>query len=174
MKELKQLENKKIDLSSIKVAIFDFDDTLAIHKDKDYLKHRNENEENLLNYYLNAYLNPESFYETIEPCLISDSLQNLIKTFETKGVKIYCVLVLGTAFLYYESKINNEQEIIIKIEVYRRFGTLILSAIFTLILMRYELIVIEFILLGLSIIEIFVNKSLCNKLSNYSIVAKNG
>lgn len=47
MKEVKQLENKKIDLSSIKVAIFDFDDTLAIHKDKDYLKHRNENEENL-------------------------------------------------------------------------------------------------------------------------------
>lgn len=69
---------------------------------------------------------------------------------------------------------EEQQEIIIKIEVYRRLGTLILSAIFTLILMRYELIVIEFILLGLSIIEIFVNKSLCNKLSNYSIVAKNG
>ena len=63
---------------------------------------------------------------------------------------------------------EEQQEIIIKIEVYRRLGTLILSAIFTLILMRYELIVIEFILLGLSIIEIFVNKSLCNKLSNYS------
>ena len=82
MKEVKQLENKKIDLSSIKVAIFDFDDTLAIHKDKDYLKHRNENEENLLNYYLNAYLNPESFYETIESCSICDSLQNLIKNFK--------------------------------------------------------------------------------------------
>ena len=91
----------------------------------------------------------------------------MIKTFETKGVKIYCVFVLGTAFLYYESKINNEQEIIIKIEVYRRLGTLILSAIFTLILMRYELIVIEFILLGLSIIEIFINKRLCSKLAKY-------
>lgn len=63
---------------------------------------------------------------------------------------------------------DEQQEIIIKIEVYRRLGTLILSAIFTLILMKYELIVIEFILLGLSIIEIFINKSLCNKLSNYS------
>ena len=63
---------------------------------------------------------------------------------------------------------EEQQEIIIKIEVYRRIGTLILSAIFTLILMKYELIVIEFILLGLSIIEIFINKSLCNKLSNYS------
>ena len=53
----------KISLKNIKVAIFDFDDTLAIHKDVDYQKHRNENEEKLLNYYLNAYLNPEKFYE---------------------------------------------------------------------------------------------------------------
>lgn len=69
---------------------------------------------------------------------------------------------------------EEQQEIIIKIEVYRRLGTLILSAIFTLILMKYELIVIEFILLGLSSIEIFINKRLCSKLANYSIVAKNG
>ena len=62
---------------------------------------------------------------------------------------------------------EEQQEIIIKIEVYRRLGTLILSAIFTLILMRYELIVIEFILLGLSIIEIFINKRLCSKLAKY-------
>ena len=62
---------------------------------------------------------------------------------------------------------EEQQEIIIKIEVYRRLGTLILSAIFTLILMKYELIVIEFILLGLSIIEIFINKRLCSKLANY-------
>ena len=40
------MKNKEIDLSNIKVAIFDFDETLAIHKDKEYLKHRNENEEN--------------------------------------------------------------------------------------------------------------------------------
>ena len=63
---------------------------------------------------------------------------------------------------------EEQQEIIIKIEVYRRLGTLILSAIFTLILMKYELIVIEFILLGLSSIEIFINKRLCSKLANYS------
>ncbi len=59
---------------------------------------------------------------------------------------------------------EEQQEIIIKIEVYRRLGTLILSTIFTLILMYYQLIVIEFILLGLSIIEIFINKKLCDKL----------
>lgn len=61
---------------------------------------------------------------------------------------------------------DEQQKIVIDIEIYRRLGTLILSAIFTLILMKYELIVIEFILLGLSIGEIFINKKLCDKLKN--------
>lgn len=64
---------------------------------------------------------------------------------------------------------DEQQKIVIDIEIYRRLGTLILSAIFTLILMKYELIVIEFILLGLSIVEIFINKKLHNKLKNYNI-----
>ena len=64
---------------------------------------------------------------------------------------------------------EEQQKIVIDIEVYRRLGTLILSAIFTLILMKYELIVIEFILLGLSIGEIFVNKKLCDKLKSYEM-----
>lgn len=63
---------------------------------------------------------------------------------------------------------DEQQKIVIDIEIYRRLGTLILSAIFTLILMKYELIVIEFILLGLSIGEIFINKKLYNKLKNYN------
>lgn len=92
------MKNKKIDLSKIKVAIFDFDDTLAIHKDRDFNKHRNETEDNLLNYYLNAYLNPQSFYEAIEPCYILSSLQNLIKIFETKGIKMYCVSGMKFSF----------------------------------------------------------------------------
>ena len=92
------MKNKEIDLSNIKVAIFDFDETLAIHKDKEYLKHRNENEENLINYYLNAYLNPETFYETIEPCSISKKIQELIKKLEIKGVKIYCVSGMKFSF----------------------------------------------------------------------------
>ncbi len=62
---------------------------------------------------------------------------------------------------------DEQQKAIIDIEVYRRVGTLILSAIFTLILMKYELILIEFILLGLSIIEIFINKKLYNELEKY-------
>lgn len=67
---------------------------------------------------------------------------------------------------------EQQQKIIIDIEVYRRVGTLILSTIFTLILMKYELIVIECILLGLCIIEIFINKKLCNKLDQISIMNK--
>lgn len=92
------MKNKKIDLNNIKVAIFDFDDTLAIHKDKDFLKHKNENEENFLNYYLNAYLNPDSFYETIEPCIMSDSLYKLISFFKNNDVKIYCVSGMRFSF----------------------------------------------------------------------------
>lgn len=42
---------------------------------------------------------------------------------------------------------DEQQKIVIDIEIYRRLGTLILNAIFTLILMKCELIVIEFILL---------------------------
>ena len=91
------------------------------------------------------------------------------------SIGFFLILAIRDSFQTYIEDIaltisnkEEQQEIIIKIEVYRRLGTLILSAIFTLILMKYELIVIEFILLSLSISEIFINKSLCNKLSNYS------
>ena len=67
-----------INLENIKVVIFDFDDTLAIHKDKDYLRHRRENEDKYLSYYLNAYKNPKAFYEDIEPCLKSEILYKFI------------------------------------------------------------------------------------------------
>lgn len=90
----------KINLNNIKVAIFDFDDTLAIHKDKDYIKHRNENEENLLNYYLNAYLNPNSFYDSIEPCNMSKSIFKLISILRENNVKIYCVSGMKFSFQF--------------------------------------------------------------------------
>ena len=53
---------QNINLDNIKVVIFDFDDTLAIHKDKDFCKHRRENENKYLGYYLNAYKEPNTFY----------------------------------------------------------------------------------------------------------------
>lgn len=92
------MKKQKISLKNIKVAIFDFDDTLAVHKDKNYLKNRNGNEENFLNYYLNAYLNPNSFYETIEPCIVSESLYKLINFFKNNDVKMYCVTGMRFSF----------------------------------------------------------------------------
>lgn len=90
----------KNSLDNIKVAIFDFDDTLAIHKDKEYIKHRNENEENLLNYFLKAYLNPEKFYEIIEPCDISESILKLINVLRKNNVKMYCVSGMRFSFQF--------------------------------------------------------------------------
>ena len=62
------------------------------------------------------------------------------------------------------TKQDEQQKIMINIETYRKLGPLLLSAIFTLILMKYELIVIEFVLLILSIIEIAVNRKMYKKL----------
>ena len=92
------MKKQKINLENIKVAIFDFDDTLAIHKDKDYIKHRNENEDSFINYYLNAYLNEDSFYETIEPCVMSDSLYKMISILKNNGAKVYCVTGMKFSF----------------------------------------------------------------------------
>lgn len=52
----------------------------------------------------------------------------------------------------------------IDIEVYRKLVQLLLSGLFTLILMKYELVVIECILLLLSIVEIIINNKMCKKL----------
>lgn len=62
------------------------------------------------------------------------------------------------------TKQDEQQKIMINIETYRKLGQLLLSVVFTLILMKYELIVIEFILLGLSAVEIIVNRKMCKKL----------
>lgn len=88
----------KNSLKNIKVAIFDFDDTLAIHKDKDYQKHRNESEEKLQNYYLDAYLVPEKFYEIIEQCNMSESILKLINILRKNNVKIFCVSGMKFSF----------------------------------------------------------------------------
>lgn len=67
-----------LNLENIKVVIFDYDGTLAIYRDKDFVKHRNESEDKRLNYYLKAYQNPNSFYEKIELCDRSENLYNFI------------------------------------------------------------------------------------------------
>ena len=87
-----------INLENIKVVIFDFDDTLAIHKDKDYLRHRRENEDKYLSYYLNAYKNPKAFYEDIEPCLKSETLYKFINNLRNMSIKMYCLSGMKFSF----------------------------------------------------------------------------
>lgn len=62
------------------------------------------------------------------------------------------------------TKKEEQQKIMIDIEVYRKLVQLLLSGLFTLILMKYELVVIECILLLLSIVEIIINNKMCKKL----------
>ena len=45
----------------------------------------------------------------------------------------------------------------VDLEVYRKIGYLLLSAIVTFILYQYELIIVEFILLLVAFIELFIN-----------------
>lgn len=87
-----------MELKDIKVAIFDFDDTLAIHKDPNFKKKRNENENNFFNYYVQAYLSPDNFYEEIEPCLTSSTLHKLITLLKNNSVKLYCLTGVKFSF----------------------------------------------------------------------------
>lgn len=92
------MKNNNFNLKNIKVVIFDFDDTLAIHKDRDYIKHRNESKESLYDFYLSAYLNPNSFYESIEPCNISESILKFVIILRENNVKMYCVSGMRFSF----------------------------------------------------------------------------
>ena len=92
------MEEKSIKLNKIKIAIFDFDDTLAIHQDKEFFKHRNESESNFLSYFKNAYTKSNSFYDTIEPCSVLEPLYKLVKFFEKSRVKMYCVTGMQFSF----------------------------------------------------------------------------
>lgn len=89
---------QNINLENTKVVIFDFDDTLAIHKDKDFSIHRRESEDKYLGYYLNAYKNPNTFYENIEPCEKSQMLYNFTVELRNKGIKMYCLSGMKFSF----------------------------------------------------------------------------
>ncbi len=87
-----------MNLNNIKVVIFDFDDTLAIHNDKDFSKKSRESEDMYLNYYLNAYKNPNTFYEDIEPCIKSEVLNDFIITLRKNNIKMYCLSGMKFSF----------------------------------------------------------------------------
>lgn len=80
---------KTIDLRKIKLAIYDFDDTLAIHRDRDYVQHRKELGE--LTYFEKAYCNPENFYDEIDPCDVSENMLNLTAYLRLHNVKMFCL-----------------------------------------------------------------------------------
>lgn len=75
-------------LENIKIAVFDFDDTLAMHVDKDYRTHRKENSNE---YFINAYKYPKDFYEKIEPCTVSKAMKTLVENCRVKNIPMYCV-----------------------------------------------------------------------------------
>ena len=87
-----------INLNNIKVAIFDFDDTLAIHRDKDYANKRNEDYNVFLDFYKNAYLNSDNFYDEIEVCDMSDSLYKFIDMLRKQGTKLYVLSGMKFSF----------------------------------------------------------------------------
>ena len=87
-----------MNIDNIKVVIFDFDDTLAIHRDKNFINHRNENEEKRLGYYLNAYQNHDSFYDEVEPCDRSEVLYRLVQELRNKNIKMYCLSGMKFSF----------------------------------------------------------------------------
>ena len=90
--------NNNLNIDTIKVVIFDFDGTLAIHKDKDFVKHRNESDDKRLNYYASAFQNPNGFFEEIEPCDKSEILYNLINKLRNKNIKMYCLSAMKFSF----------------------------------------------------------------------------
>ena len=83
----------------------------------------------------------------------------------------FCILAVRDSFrIYIEdtalkiTKREEHQKVMINIEVYRKLGQLILSGAFTLILIKYDLIVIEIILLLLSIVEVIINKEMIKRI----------
>ena len=87
-----------LNLENIKVVIFDYDGTLAIHRDKDFVKHRNESVDKRLNYYANAYQKPSNFYIDIEPCDRSEVLYKLVQELRNKNIKMYCLSGMKFSF----------------------------------------------------------------------------
>ena len=87
-----------LDLNNIKVVIFDFDDTLAIHRDKEFNIHRRESEDKFISFYENAYKYSDTFYEEIEPCDRSEVLYNFINELRNRNIKMYCLSGMKFSF----------------------------------------------------------------------------
>ncbi len=77
-----------ISLENIKAAAFDFDNTLAIHREKKFMKNWADDEDG---YFLRAYEDPERFYDEVEPCTENAELKELISVCRARGIAMFCV-----------------------------------------------------------------------------------
>lgn len=93
----------ELHLDRIKVAIFDFDETLALHKDKEYTKHRGATEESFAKFFIAAYTQPDGFYDHVEPCTVNEPLRLLIEKLRERGAKLYCLSGMKYSF-HFEAK----------------------------------------------------------------------
>lgn len=103
-------KKNNLKLGSMRVVIFDFDGTLAIHRDKKYVEHRNGSESKRLDYYSDAYQNPNDFFKDMEPCDRSEELYNFINDLRNKNIKMYCLSGMKFSF-HFKAKqdfINNQ------------------------------------------------------------------
>ena len=85
----------------------------------------------------------------------------------------FIILAIRDSFNVYAEDIalsvaskEEQQKVMIDIEIYRKIVTLILSAVFTFVLMKHELVVVEFMLLFLAIVEIFINMKMYRKINS--------
>lgn len=76
-----------MNFDNIKIAIFDFDDTLAFHIDREYTEHRKKGN----TYWINAYKNPDIFYEELEPCIVPEQMKKLVNECRNNKIKMYCL-----------------------------------------------------------------------------------
>ena len=107
--------------------------------------------------------------------LITGHFLSIAVTYKVIIMSIGFFLILATrdSFKLYAEDIaletsnkEEQQKIMVDMEIYRKVFSLIGSALFTLILLKYELIIIEFVLLGMCIIELYINKKLYKELNN--------
>ena len=74
-------------LKTIKLVVFDFDDTLAKHADSLYTEHRGNGDK----YFMQAHQAPDTFYDDIEVCHPDSSLKNIVGYCRLNNIPMYCI-----------------------------------------------------------------------------------
>ena len=83
-----------MDLSHIRLAIFDFDDTLAYHLNRNYMDMFTP--EHVVEFQSGTYLYPERYFDEIEPCEAPQELIELVDRMRKQGAKLYCLSGMWT------------------------------------------------------------------------------